>query len=151
MSTTPLDASTTTTSTATENGVPFDAHGIEQIPDSSRDCSPWELFWIWSGANIAPINWVLGALGITLGLSLVETLVVVVLGKRRSRRPVLPFDPTRSVRQRVIEICFVTADYHRTMEGLVRPAVSRPRATRPRTARLTATTGRAAIPAVARR
>ena len=60
--------------------VPFDAHGIEVIPDRSRDCSPWELFWIWSGANIAPINWVLGALGITLGLSLVETLVVVVLG-----------------------------------------------------------------------
>ena len=60
--------------------MPFDAHGIEPIPDGSRDCSPWELFWIWSGANIAPINWVLGALGITLGLSLVETLIVVVAG-----------------------------------------------------------------------
>jgi nucleobase:cation symporter-1, NCS1 family len=81
MSTTPLDASTTTPAgTATDNGVPFDAHGIEPIPDGSRDCSPWELFWIWAGANIAPINWVLGALGITLGLNLVETLVVVVLG-----------------------------------------------------------------------
>jgi NCS1 family nucleobase:cation symporter-1 len=81
MSTTPLEASTTTgNDAATENGVPFDAHGIEPIPDGSRDCSPWELFWIWSGANIAPINWVLGALGITLGLSLVETLAVVVLG-----------------------------------------------------------------------
>jgi NCS1 nucleoside transporter family len=32
------------------------------------------------GANIAPINWVLGTLGITLGLSLVETLVVIVIG-----------------------------------------------------------------------
>jgi NCS1 family nucleobase:cation symporter-1 len=81
MSTSPLDTSTTTpTGLATENAVPFDAHGIEPIPDRSRDCSPWELFWIWSGANIAPINWVLGALGITLGLSLVETLIVVVLG-----------------------------------------------------------------------
>jgi len=80
MSTSPLDAPTTTTRSADESGVPFDAHGIEPIPDGSRDCSPWELFWIWSGANIAPINWVLGALGITLGLSLVETLVVVVLG-----------------------------------------------------------------------
>jgi nucleobase:cation symporter-1, NCS1 family len=81
MSTTPLEASTTTANdSSTENGVPFDAHGIEPIPDGSRDCSPWELFWIWSGANIAPINWVLGALGITLGLSLIETLIVVVLG-----------------------------------------------------------------------
>ena len=77
MPTSPLESSTTPDQAA---AVPFDAHGIEAIPDDGRDCSPWELFWIWSGANIAPINWVLGALGITLGLSLVETLVVVVLG-----------------------------------------------------------------------
>ncbi|WIV56267.1 purine-cytosine permease family protein [Amycolatopsis nalaikhensis] len=64
----------------TPESVPFDAHGIEPIPDRGRDCTPWEQFWIWSGANIAPINWVLGALGVTLGLSLVETLVVVALG-----------------------------------------------------------------------
>jgi nucleobase:cation symporter-1, NCS1 family len=60
--------------------VPFDAHGIDPIPPSSRDSTPWEQFWIWAGANIAPINWVLGALGITLGLSLVETLVVIAVG-----------------------------------------------------------------------
>ncbi|MGH3641723.1 MAG: cytosine permease [Mycobacterium sp.] len=65
---------------ATDSAVPFDAHGIEPIPEGSRDCSPWELFWIWAGANIAPINWVLGALGITLGLSLIETLIVVAAG-----------------------------------------------------------------------
>jgi NCS1 nucleoside transporter family len=60
--------------------VPFDAHGIDPISPSSRDSTPWEQFWIWAGANIAPINWVLGALGVTLGLSLVETLVVIALG-----------------------------------------------------------------------
>ncbi len=32
------------------------------------------------GANIAPINWVLGALGIVLGLSLVETIIILVVG-----------------------------------------------------------------------
>jgi purine-cytosine permease-like protein len=81
MSTSPIDTPTTTVTAASDDGgVPFDAHGIEPIPEGSRDCSPWELFWIWSGANIAPINWVLGALGITLGLSLIETLLVVVLG-----------------------------------------------------------------------
>ncbi|TNY35098.1 purine-cytosine permease family protein [Thermomonospora catenispora] len=58
----------------------FDEHGIEPIPAASRDSTPWQQFWIWSGANIAPINWVLGALGVTLGLSLVETLIVVALG-----------------------------------------------------------------------
>jgi NCS1 nucleoside transporter family len=36
--------------------------------------------WIWAGANIAPVNWILGALGIILGLGLWETLAVVVLG-----------------------------------------------------------------------
>lgn len=60
--------------------VRFDEHGIDPIPASSRDSTPWQQFWIWCGANIAPINWVLGALGVTLGLSLVETLVVIALG-----------------------------------------------------------------------
>lgn len=69
----------TTTTPPTET-VRFDAHGIRPIPPAERDCTPWELFWIWAGANLAPINWVLGALGIVLGLSLVETLVVVALG-----------------------------------------------------------------------
>jgi nucleobase:cation symporter-1, NCS1 family len=58
----------------------FDPHGIEPIPDADRDSTPVQQFWIWSGANIAPINWVLGALGIVLGLSLLETILVVALG-----------------------------------------------------------------------
>lgn len=37
-------------------------------------------FWIWAGANIAPINWVLGALGISMGLGLRDTLTVLILG-----------------------------------------------------------------------
>ncbi|MDQ4029669.1 MAG: cytosine permease, partial [Actinomycetota bacterium] len=52
------------------DAVQFDPHGIEQIPSSDRDSTPIQQFWIWAGANIAPINWVLGALGIVLGLSL---------------------------------------------------------------------------------
>ncbi len=60
--------------------VRVDPHGIEPIPAEDRDSTPLRQFWIWAGANIAPINWVLGALGIILGLSLVETLIVVVIG-----------------------------------------------------------------------
>ena len=60
--------------------VPFDAHGIEPIPTRSRDSTPTEQFWIWFGANLAPINWVLGALGIVLGLSLLETVMVIAVG-----------------------------------------------------------------------
>jgi NCS1 nucleoside transporter family len=60
--------------------VALDEHGIEPIPDADRTSTPLQQFWIWAGANIAPINWVLGALGIILGLSLVETLLVLVIG-----------------------------------------------------------------------
>jgi nucleobase:cation symporter-1, NCS1 family len=60
--------------------VTLDAHGIEPIPDADRDSTPLQQFWIWSGANLAPINWVLGALGIILGLSLLETILVVAIG-----------------------------------------------------------------------
>jgi NCS1 nucleoside transporter family len=60
--------------------VRLDEHGIEPIPAQDRDSTPLQQFWIWAGANIAPINWVLGALGIILGLSLIETMIVVVLG-----------------------------------------------------------------------
>ena len=60
--------------------VQIDPHGIEPIPDADRDSTPIQQFWIWAGANIAPINWVLGALGIVLGLSLIETIIVVALG-----------------------------------------------------------------------
>ncbi|HET8758525.1 MAG TPA: cytosine permease [Solirubrobacteraceae bacterium] len=60
--------------------VHIDPHGIDPIPDADRDSTPVQQFWIWAGANIAPINWVLGGLGITLGLSLIETIVVITIG-----------------------------------------------------------------------
>jgi NCS1 family nucleobase:cation symporter-1 len=60
--------------------VQIDPHGIEPIPDADRDSTPAQQFWIWAGANIAPINWVLGALGIVLGLSLIETILVITIG-----------------------------------------------------------------------
>jgi NCS1 nucleoside transporter family len=58
----------------------LDAHSIEPIPEADRDSTGWQQFWIWAGANIAPINWILGALGIVLGLGLAETILVIVLG-----------------------------------------------------------------------
>src|SRR4051794_6685953 len=60
--------------------VRLDTHGIAPVPAADRDSTPLQQFWIWAGANIAPINWVLGALGIILGLSLVETFLVLLIG-----------------------------------------------------------------------
>jgi len=56
------------------------AHALDPVADSQRVSTAMHQFWIWAGANIAPINWVLGALGITLGLSLADTVLVLVVG-----------------------------------------------------------------------
>jgi len=57
-----------------------DVHSIEPIPEADRDSTGPQQMWIWAGANIAPINWALGALGIILKLGLWETIAVIVLG-----------------------------------------------------------------------
>jgi NCS1 nucleoside transporter family len=57
-----------------------DIHSVEPIPDADRDSTGPQQMWIWAGANIAPVNWALGALGIVLKLGLWETVAVIVLG-----------------------------------------------------------------------
>src|SRR5882757_6783532 len=57
-----------------------DIHSIEPIPDADRDSTGPQQMWIWAGANIAPVNWALGALGIILKLGLWETIGVIVIG-----------------------------------------------------------------------
>jgi purine-cytosine permease-like protein len=58
-----------------------DQHGIEPIPDGDRDSTAWQQFWIWFGANISPLQWVAGAIGPQLGLSLVQSIVIMVAGQ----------------------------------------------------------------------
>jgi NCS1 family nucleobase:cation symporter-1 len=55
-------------------------HSLAPVPEGARVSTAAHQFWIWAGANIAPINWVLGALGIVLGLSLADTITVLVIG-----------------------------------------------------------------------
>jgi NCS1 nucleoside transporter family len=57
-----------------------DIHSVEPIPDADRDSTGLQQMWIWAGANIAPVNWALGALGIILKLGLWETIAVIVVG-----------------------------------------------------------------------
>ncbi len=58
----------------------IDEHRIEPVADADRDSTAMHQFWIWAGANIAPINWILGALGIVLGLGLWDTILVLAVG-----------------------------------------------------------------------
>lgn len=53
---------------------------LQPIPSGQRTTNVGGQFWIWAGANIAPINWVLGALGIRMGLGLWDTFGVLALG-----------------------------------------------------------------------
>jgi NCS1 nucleoside transporter family len=55
-------------------------NSILPVPEEDKDATALDQFWIWAGANIAPINWVLGALGIVLGLGFWETVVVLFFG-----------------------------------------------------------------------
>jgi NCS1 nucleoside transporter family len=57
-----------------------DIHSVEPIPEADRDSTGIQQMWIWAGANIAPVNWALGALGIVLKLGLWETIAVIVVG-----------------------------------------------------------------------
>ncbi|EWT07217.1 thiamine permease [Intrasporangium chromatireducens Q5-1] len=53
---------------------------LQPVPESARTTKVSGQFWIWAGANVAPINWILGALGISLGLGLKDTMTVLVIG-----------------------------------------------------------------------
>lgn len=53
---------------------------LQPVPESARTTKVSGQFWIWAGANVAPINWILGALGINLGLGLADTMTVLVVG-----------------------------------------------------------------------
>jgi NCS1 nucleoside transporter family len=55
-------------------------HSLSPVPEEARTSKASHQFWIWAGANIAPINWVLGALGIYIGLSLSDVVLVLVVG-----------------------------------------------------------------------
>jgi NCS1 family nucleobase:cation symporter-1 len=64
-----------------EEAVHIERHNsIAPVPEEYKDATPLDQFWIWAGANIAPINWVLGALGIVLGLGFWDTVLVLALG-----------------------------------------------------------------------
>ncbi len=64
-----------------QNALTVDQHGIEPIPVADRDSTAWQQFWIWCGANITPTSWVVGAIGPELGLSLVQSIFLMLIGQ----------------------------------------------------------------------
>jgi len=64
-----------------QKALTLDQHGIEPIPEADRDSTAWQQFWIWFGANLSPLFWLAGAIGPQLGLSLVQSIVILVCGQ----------------------------------------------------------------------
>ncbi len=71
---------TTTSDPATASEHAMHDAELDLIPEEAKTHSVRGQFWIWAGANIAPINWVLGALGVGMGLGLLETVAVLIAG-----------------------------------------------------------------------
>ena len=53
---------------------------LDSTPESERRGVPREMFYVFAGVNVAVTNLAVGALGIVLGLSLVDVLLVYLLG-----------------------------------------------------------------------
>ena len=57
-----------------------ETHHIDMIPAGARHGRPWNQFAFWWGCNVNVFNVVLGAVVVTLGLSLWWALVVMATG-----------------------------------------------------------------------
>ena len=67
------------TGVASDEAFKIETHGIDYVPPRDRHGRPFELFWLWLGAqvNIYPI--IIGALCVGLGLSFWAAIAVVIV------------------------------------------------------------------------
>jgi nucleobase:cation symporter-1, NCS1 family len=67
------------TGVASDEAFKIETHGIDYVPPGDRHGRPFELFWLWLGAqvNIYPI--IIGALCVGLGLSFWAAIAVVIV------------------------------------------------------------------------
>jgi NCS1 nucleoside transporter family len=70
------------TATAPETDQPFriEQRGIDIVPLSERHGHPIELFWIWAASLMGIVDLVIGAVVISLGLSLWTAVAAVIIG-----------------------------------------------------------------------
>jgi len=67
------------TGVASDEAFQIETHGIDYVPASDRHGRPFELFWLWLGAqtNVYPI--IIGGLAVALGLTFWQAVAVVVV------------------------------------------------------------------------
>src|SRR5919206_1523893 len=65
---------------ASNRAFEVEQHGIDHIPDSARRGRPFDLFWIWFGANVIFTYVIDGALIVGFGLGFWAALAVTLVG-----------------------------------------------------------------------
>src|SRR5215216_7216239 len=68
------------TEVPTGEGLHVDLHDAGEIPASERIGKASDMFWVWGGVNVAVTNLAVGGLGILIGLSLLDLLIVNLIG-----------------------------------------------------------------------
>ncbi|MYV74467.1 nitrate reductase [Streptomyces sp. SID1046] len=63
-----------------ERATRIEAHGIDHIPDSERHGRPRDLFSVWAAANVNHLSLVIGGALVLMGLSLWQSVAVIVIG-----------------------------------------------------------------------
>lgn len=58
----------------------IETRGLDYIPSAERHGKPFDLFWVWMGANVNYLSFVFGGLLILIGLSVWEAIVASVIG-----------------------------------------------------------------------
>ncbi|GAA1107108.1 purine-cytosine permease family protein [Nocardiopsis metallicus] len=58
----------------------IETRGIDQVPAEERHGSPRELFVVWAAPNVSYLSIIVGAALVLMGLSLIEALLVIVVG-----------------------------------------------------------------------
>src|SRR3954451_24927596 len=57
-----------------------ETHGIDHIPEAARRSRPFDLFWIWFGANVIFTYVVVGAIIVSFGLGFWAAVTVALVG-----------------------------------------------------------------------
>jgi NCS1 family nucleobase:cation symporter-1 len=65
---------------STDVAFSVERHGVDPIPDAERHGKPFELFWVWLGANITFTGIIVGAVTITFGISFWAALLAIITG-----------------------------------------------------------------------
>jgi purine-cytosine permease-like protein len=70
----------TTTAPTTDQPFKIEQRGIDIVPLNERHGNPLELFWIWAASLMGIVDLVIGAVVISLGLSLWAAVAAVIIG-----------------------------------------------------------------------